>query len=197
MERRALLATLGAASGAVAGCVTIGGSTPTPGELVVDSPAFEDGGTIPREHTCDGPGRSPPFTFGGLPEPTEAVALTCRYPNSLAQNFDHWLLWNVPPERGEIPAGLPDTGTLPDLGDARQGENGVGEVGYLPVCPPPTLGEEEYRFRFYALRRPLDLPGGANQEQFEEELEGAVLASLRYVGYYARPDAVTGTARGR
>ena len=96
-----------------------------------------------------------------------------------------------------VSASAQGEGTLPDLGDARQGENGVGEVGYLPVCPPPTLGEEEYRFRFYALRRPLDLPGGANQEQFEEELEGAVLASLRYVGYYARPDVVTGTARGR
>jgi Raf kinase inhibitor-like YbhB/YbcL family protein len=198
MERRALLATLGgAATTGVAGCITIGGEPPTPDGLAVGSPAFDDGGTIPREYTCDGAGRSPPFTFDGLPEPTEAVALTCRYPNSLAQNFDHWLLWNVPPERGEIPAGLPDSETLSDLGGARQGVNGIGEVGYLPVCPPPTLGAEEYRFRIYALRRPLDLPGGANQERFEEALEGAVLASVRYVGFYARPDEITGTARGR
>jgi Raf kinase inhibitor-like YbhB/YbcL family protein len=198
MERRALLGTLGTtASLGLAGCISIGGEPPTPDGLSVTSPAFEDGGTIPASLTCDGAGRSPPFSFEGLPEPTEAVALTCRYPNSLAANFDHWLLWNVPPERGEIPAGLPTDEVLDDLGGARQGLNGIGGVGYLPVCPPPTLGAEEYRFRFYALRRPLELPGGANQERFEEELEGAVLASVRYVGFYARPDEVTGTARGR
>lgn len=198
MQRRALLATLGSAvTAGGAGCITIGGAPPTPDGMTVESPAFDDGGTIPREYTCDGVGRSPPFAFGDLPEPTEAVALVCRYPNSLAQNFNHWLLWNVPPERGEIPAGLPDTETLPELGGARQGLNGIGEVGYLPVCPPPTLGAEEYRFRLYALRRPLDLPGGANRERFEEALEGAVLASIRYVGFYDRPDDLTGTARGR
>ncbi|WP_185977253.1 YbhB/YbcL family Raf kinase inhibitor-like protein [Haloglomus irregulare] len=198
MDRRALLSTLGAAAAAgTAGCVSIGGTPPTPDEFGFRSPAFDDGGTIPMEYTCDGAGRSPPFRFSGLPEPTEAVALTCRYPNSLANNFDHWLLWDVPPDRAEIPAGLPTTESLSELGGARQGRNGIGQVGWLPVCPPPTLGAEEYRFRVYALRRPLDLPGGANQEQFEEELEGAVLASIRYVGYYARPDEVTGTARGR
>ncbi|MFB6205292.1 MAG: YbhB/YbcL family Raf kinase inhibitor-like protein [Haloglomus sp.] len=198
MERRALLATLGsAATAGVAGCITIGGAPPTPDGMEVRSPAFDDGGTIPREHTCDGAGRSPPFTFSDLPEPTEAVALVCRYPNSFAQNFTHWLLWNVPPDRGEIPGGLPDTEVLPGLGGARQGLNGIGEVGYLPVCPPPALDEEEYRFRLYALRQPLDLPGGANKERFEEAIEGAVLSSIRYVGFYDRPDDVTGTARGR
>lgn len=198
MKRRTLLSGLGtAATAGLAGCVSIGGSPPTPDGLDVQAPAFDDGSTLPVEHTCDGVGRSPAFEFDGLPEPTEAVALTCRYPNSIAQNFDHWLLWDVPPDRGRIPAGLPAAETLPDLGGARQGINGIGGVGYLPVCPPPTLDEEEYRFRFYALRRPLGLPGGANQERFEEALEGAVLASVRYVGYYARPDEVTGTARGR
>jgi hypothetical protein len=195
VSRRALLASLGGAASALAGCITIGGQPPTPDALRVESTAFPDGGDVPVEHTCDGAGRSPPFAWEGLPEPTEAVALTCRYPNSIAQQFDHWYLWNVPPDRGSIPADLPGTETLPDLGGARQGVNGVGDVGYLPLCPPPALGREEYRFRFYALRRPLDLPGGANGERFEEAIEGAVLASVRYVGYYARPDEATGTGR--
>lgn len=191
--RRAVLAALGSA--AVAGC-TIGGQPPTPDGFRVESPAFPDEGTVPVEFTCDGAGRSPPFTVGGLPEPTEALAVTGTYPNSVAQQFVHWLLWDVPPDRTEIPAGLPSEGTLPDLGGARQGTNGAGSVGYVPICPPGALGEEEYWFTVHALRRPLDLPGGANMEQFEEAIEGARLSSIRYTGYYARVDDATGTARG-
>ena len=198
MDRRALLSTLGAAAAAgTAGCVSIGGTPPTPDEFGFRSPAFDDGGTIPMEYTCDGAGRSPPFRFSGLPEPTEAVAPTCRYPHSLANNFDPWLLWGGAPGPAEIPAGAPTPDGVPDLGGARQGRNGIGQVGWLPVCPPPTLGAEEYRFRVYALRRPLDLPGGANQEQFEEEREGAVRAGFRYVGDDARREEGTGAARGR
>lgn len=191
--RRAVLATLGSA--AAAGC-TIGGQPPTPDGFRVQSPAFPDGGDVPTEFTCDGEGRSPPFTLSGIPEPTEAFAIIGTYPNSFAQQFVHWLLWDVPPDRTEIPAGLPAEGTLPELGDARQGTNGAGTVGYIPICPPPTLGEERYWFTVTALRRPLDLPPEANMEQFEEAIEGARLSSIRYTGRYARPEDATGTARG-
>ena len=35
--------------------------------LTLRSAAFQDGGEIPRAHTCEGGDRSPPLTFSGVP----------------------------------------------------------------------------------------------------------------------------------
>ena len=37
----------------------------------VQSPAFSEGGSIPRTHTCDGKDVSPPLSWSGVPEGSE------------------------------------------------------------------------------------------------------------------------------
>ena len=36
--------------------------------LTISSPAFENGGEIPRRYTCDGEDISPELRFGGIPQ---------------------------------------------------------------------------------------------------------------------------------
>jgi len=45
------------------------------GNMKLSSSAFEDGGAIPSEYTCDGADVSPPLTFSNIPENTKSLAL--------------------------------------------------------------------------------------------------------------------------
>ena len=191
-RRRVLAAGAGVASLSLAGC-TLGGSgsggEPTPDLLQFRPTAFDAGGLVPERFTCeadDGSGVSPPFAVESLPSPTEAVGLVVEYPNSVGATFTHWVLWNVPPDVGTIPADLPAEPTLPSLGGARQGRNGTGRVGYIGLCPPPTGEPVEYWFTLYALRRELDIPAGAERDAFDEAVETATLASRRLVARFGR-----------
>jgi Raf kinase inhibitor-like YbhB/YbcL family protein len=193
MRRRQVLATGGglAVSLPLAGCTTgaDGGGEPTPDLLRFRPTAFDPGGVVPERFTCeadDGTGISPPFAVESLPPPTEAVGLVVEFPNNVGSTFTHWVLWNVPPDVGTIPAGLPAEPTLDALGGARQGRNGIGRVGYVGLCPPPTGEQAEYWFTLYALRRELDVPAGAGRDAFDDAVETATLASRRLTGRFGR-----------
>lgn len=190
-RRQTLAAGVGVvASLSLAGCTLGSGDGPsTPERLRFRPTAFDPGGTVPDRFTCeasDGSGISPPFAVESLPPPTEAVAIVVEYPNSVGGTFTHWVLWNVPPDVREIPAGLPTDPTLPSLGGARQGRNGTGRVGYVGLCPPPTDEPREYWFTLYALRRELDVPAGASRDPFDDAVETATLASRRLTARFGR-----------
>ena len=53
-----------------------GPPTPTPGPpLQVSSAAFEPGGEIPAQYSCQGANLSPPLEWSGVPEGTQSLAL--------------------------------------------------------------------------------------------------------------------------
>ncbi|MFC7175728.1 YbhB/YbcL family Raf kinase inhibitor-like protein [Halosegnis marinus] len=182
--RRRLLATAGAAlAGGLAGCTDTEGS-PTPAALRYSVPAFADG-TVPARHTCDGEGVSPRVVVDAVPPPTESLALICTFPDDVASQVTLWTMWNLPPDTAEIPADVPAAPTVESLGDARQGTNARGDVGYLPICPPP--GEPyDHWLTLYACRREIALDPGASRDALAEELETATLASRRVVASYTR-----------
>ena len=191
-RRRALAAGVGLVSTlSLAGCTGDGeaGGEPTPDLLRFRPSAFDVDGIVPDRYTCeaqDGSGVSPPFAVESVPPPTEALGFVVEFPNDVGSTFTHWVLWNVPPDAGTIPAGLPAEPTLPSLGGARQGRNGTGEVGYVGLCPPPTGRPEEYWFTLYALRRELDVPAGAGRDAFDDAIETATLSSRRLTARFGR-----------
>ncbi|MEF8840061.1 MAG: YbhB/YbcL family Raf kinase inhibitor-like protein [Haloarculaceae archaeon] len=191
-RRRVLAAGVGVASAlSLAGCTlgADGGGESTPDLLRFRPTAFDAGETVPDRFTCeadDGTGVSPPFAVESLPPPTEAVGLVVEFPRNVGSTFTHWVLWNVPPDVGTVPAGLPTDPTLPSLGGARQGRNGTGRVGYVGLCPPPTGQPAEYWVTLYALRRELDVPAGAGRDAFDDAVETATLASRRLTARFGR-----------
>ncbi|WP_255196023.1 YbhB/YbcL family Raf kinase inhibitor-like protein [Halorarius litoreus] len=185
-SRRRLLSMVGAASiGGVAGCTDVGTSgSPTPQALQYTVPALADG-TVPRRLTCDGEGVSPRVEIANVPPPTESIALVFTYPDDVASQQTLWTMWDIPPETTEIPANVPPEPRVESLDGAAQGRNARGDIGYLPVCPPP--GDDfEHWFTLYALRRPLDLEPGAPRDAIREELETATLASQLTKATYRR-----------
>ncbi|MFB6118991.1 YbhB/YbcL family Raf kinase inhibitor-like protein [Halosegnis sp.] len=183
-ERRRVLAGLGAAvTAGFAGCGSAS-RTATPDALRFTVPALADG-TVPTRLTCDGDGTSPRVEIDAVPPPTESIALIFTFPDDIASQVTLWTMWNVPPETETVPADVPATERVAALNGARQGRNARGDIGYLPVCPPPGRSYEHW-FTLYACRRQLDLEAGASRDALAEELETATLASKRVVATYER-----------
>jgi Raf kinase inhibitor-like YbhB/YbcL family protein len=141
--------------------------------FVLSSPAFHAGHAIPRRHTCDGAGSSPPLRWTAPPRGTKAFALFVI--DLDAGPYTHWTLWDLPPASRRIPAR-----TKWRL----QGTNSFGHVGYSGPCPPS--GRHRYVFTLYALRQKLGLPRGAVSAQFTHALVRRVIATSTMTGTYRR-----------
>lgn len=157
-------------------------------KLTLTSSAFENDGIIPAKYTCDGDGKlSPPLLIRGVPEEAKSLALIMDDPDipDVARKthgisaFDHWTLFNIPPETSEIPEG----GTA-----GTPGVNTSGNPYYIGPCPPPQYEPSEHRyvFRLYALRAPLELKTGATKKEVLSALAPLVVAEAELVGRYAR-----------
>ena len=147
--------------------------------MKLTSPAFGDGAPIPARYTCDGEDVSPELRWSGLPDGTVSLALTCQDPDAPRGTFTHWVIWNLDPTEGGIPAGDVPKG-------ARQGRNDFGQIGYGGPCPPPGHGVHRYFFTLYAVSTELGLPEGATIVAFHNVLRDVTLADAQLLGTYER-----------
>jgi Raf kinase inhibitor-like YbhB/YbcL family protein len=160
------------------------GTTIPSGAFAVSTDAFEDGGSIPQRYTADGEDVSPPFTISGVPSEAGPLALVVDDPD--ANDFVHWLLWNVPAERTSLPEGIDRTETVDSLDGARQGTNGFGDVGYRGPSPPEDDGPHTYEFTFHAIDSTLDVEAGATRSELADPLSAVSIATTTYSGTYDR-----------
>ena len=75
--------------------------------FVLASSAFDDGGLIPAQFTCDEKQISPPLSIKGAPEETKSYALIMEdrdVPKSLKPDgtFLHWVVFNIPASTNEM-----------------------------------------------------------------------------------------------
>ncbi len=143
------------------------------------SPAFENGGDIPVKYTCEGEDLSPPLKWRGVPGEAQSLVLICDDPDAPNGTWSHWVLYNIPTDRFELPEGFAAQSELP------QGRNDFGDVGYGGPCPPRGSAHQ-YFFRFYALGTVLGLGKGATRLQVLNAIEDHILAQTELIGRYAR-----------
>lgn len=166
----------------LAGCTSDDASRfNAPRDLTVSSPTIQAGEPIPREHTCDGPNRSPQLDVTGFSGDAETIALAVTDPDAPTGTFTHWVVWNVPASGGAV--SFPE-GSAPQ--DAVEGRNSAGNVGYTGPCPPKEDRAHRYRFTAYSVDRSLDLERGATRSELFSALEGHVLAWGRLTARYDR-----------
>jgi Raf kinase inhibitor-like YbhB/YbcL family protein len=153
------------------------GTGPT-APFALTSPAFRDGGAIPKEDTCDGAGRSPELRWTGVPSGAKALVLEVI---DIDASFIHWLVLDLPPTSpGSLAAGV-GTGSS----DPQQGTNSFGKVGWGGPCPPS--GTHRYVFVLSALAAPLGLAGHPAPATVEDAIAvGTLLARARLTGTYHR-----------
>lgn len=153
--------------------------------LTISSPAFADGGPIPRAHTCDGADLSPPLTWSGVPAAAQQLALIVDDPDAPGRGFVHWVLYGLPASATGVPAGLPRDGALAKPVTARQGSNDFHRIGYGGPCPPPGPAHR-YGFVLYALDIELKLPPGAAKAVLQQAMKGHILEEAKTIGKYGR-----------
>ena len=147
-----------------------------PMTVSVTSTAFDDGGDIPRRHTCDGEDLSPPLRFGNLPSGTAELALLVDDPDAPGGTFVHWVAWGIDPAKAALAEGESPPGA---------GANGFGRRGYGGPCPPKGA-PHRYVFTAYALSGHPDLKAGASANDLRRAVGPLLLAQGRLVGRYAR-----------
>jgi Raf kinase inhibitor-like YbhB/YbcL family protein len=184
MRLNLMIVTVVTAMGVVSGCGDgrTGSSAPTPTaahDLAVTSPAFPDGGTIPRRYTCDGDDVSPPLAFTGVPAGAASLALLVEDPDAPHGTFTHWLVWDIGPHTTNLGTGQAPTGAV-------EGRNGFGRTGYGGPCPPRGDRPHRYVFSLYATDRRLSLAPGATPDDLRHALAGHTLASGTLTGRYGR-----------
>lgn len=156
---------------------TVSGNTSAVAPIALTSTAFEPGGSIPLDHTCDGAGVSPPLAWGSVPYGTVELALTVT--DSDAGGFVHWVLARLDPTVQALAVGVVPDGAI-------EAKNGAGTVGWKGPCPPKGSGPHRYVFTLYALTSASGVTAGMNGKDAVDAISKVPGLTATLIGSYQR-----------
>jgi Raf kinase inhibitor-like YbhB/YbcL family protein len=146
--------------------------------MILTSPSFRNGETIPKKFTCDGGDINPELQIQNVPAEAKSLALVLHDPDApVPGGFTHWVVWNIKPTTTLIKDESVPPGSV-------EGENSAGENQYFGPCPPS--GTHHYQFRLYALDTMLDMPEATAPANAWNEIRKHAIAETELVGLYAR-----------
>ena len=146
--------------------------------MIITSPSFNDGETIPKKFTCDGGDFNPELQIQNVPPEAKSLALVLHDPDApLSGGFTHWVVWNIKPSTTFIKEESIPPGSV-------EGLNTAGENRYAGPCPPP--GSHHYQFKLYALDVMLEMRENTPAAEAWIEIEEHAIAEAELVGKYAR-----------
>lgn len=148
------------------------------GDLAIKSPAFKNQEYIPKKYTGDGRDINPPLIFENVPKGTKSLVLIMDDPDAPMGTWDHWIVFNIPPEVREIKENEVPKGSV-------LGTNDFRKLEYGGPSPPPGK-PHRYFFKLYALDTILNLRQGVRKKEVEKAMQGHVLAQTSLVGLYQR-----------
>ena len=139
---------------------------------MIEVGSLAPGSSLPDTNSCKGASESPAVSWDGIPAGTKTLVLILDDPDASPGTFTHWLVYNIPPKTGSIPAGQTAQKALAN--GAQQGDSSSGSRGYYPPCPP--IGTtHRYIFRLYAVDMDITQPI-ADRESIDWALQGHTLA---------------------
>ncbi len=143
------------------------------------SSAFDSGELIPKRFGMDFENIHPPLTIDDTPTETISFVLIMEDPDVPAATgvavWDHWVVFNIPPNTASIPEGAQPTGVA--------GRGTRGKLEYTGPRPPDR--EHRYFFKLYALDTVLDLAEGATKQEVLDATDGHILATAELMGRFA------------
>jgi Raf kinase inhibitor-like YbhB/YbcL family protein len=157
--------------------------------MVISSPAFGDGGTIPDRYTQDGESLFPPLDWHGVPAGARSLALIVEdadapFPRPLV----HALLHSMPPTLSGIPeGGVAMRQVRPSPLGFKAGRNSVARAGWLAPGPIPGHGPHRYAFQLFAFDAMPQFSAPPGRGTLLKAMKQNVLAVARTVGVYQRP----------
>jgi hypothetical protein len=145
--------------------------------LKISSPAFENGGEIPKKYTCDGANVNPPLKIENVPSNTKSLALVFDDIDAPRGSYVHWILWNIDPNVKEIKENSVPEGAV-------QGLNDFKKRNYGGPCPPRRV--HKYVFKIYALDTLLNLSPNLSKKDLEKAMEGHIISRSQLTGLFKR-----------
>lgn len=152
-------------------------------KMELTSEAFEYGGFIPKQYTCDagfGLDESPPLEITGVPKKAKSLVLICENLESETGLWVHWLVFNLP----AVITRIPGAANIKALGGI-EGKTTDDKNHYSGPCP--AVEQKSYYFNLYALDTMLNLDHNATKENVLEAMKGHILAETDLIGKYKRP----------
>ena len=142
--------------------------------LTLSSPDFKHNDFIPARFTCEGKGINPAITIERIPPEAKSLVLIVDDPDAPGKTFDHWIVWNIPPQE------IIKENSVPGI----QGMNSTGENKYIPPCPPS--GTHRYFFKVYALNTMMDIKEGTGKGVIEKAMDKHIIAAAELIGLYQK-----------
>ncbi|HEY1339688.1 MAG TPA: YbhB/YbcL family Raf kinase inhibitor-like protein [Bryobacteraceae bacterium] len=163
-------------------------AAPGPG-LTLTTPAFADGGEIPRQFTQSDPKPiSPKLEWTNVPANTVTFVLYMHDPDVAVQRKTddvlHWLAFNIPGTARELPENVPPEPKLPD--GTVQCKNQGGVVGYRGPGAPAAGPHHHYTLELFALDTKLDLGPDATRADVLKAIDGHILGKGVLMGRFHR-----------
>ena len=142
--------------------------------LKISSPVFEHEGYIPMKYSCEGQNTNPPLIITEFPKETVSLVLIVEDPDAPQKIFDHWIVWNIKPQKAILENTIP----------GKMGKNSLGENRYTGPCPPS--GTHRYYFKVYALDTLLDFDADTDKKLIEQAMQNHILAYGELMGLYKK-----------
>ena len=137
-------------------------------QLVVTSPAFEPGGSIPVEYTGDGASVSPPIEWKDAPQGTKSFAVNLWHVPGPGDIKSYWVVYNIPANVTKLSKNDKSTGTV--------GLNDKNRREYDPMKSKGP-GVKQYHITVYALSAELKLaPEKATRANLLDAIKDLTLA---------------------
>ena len=151
--------------------------------IQVSSNSFQNEQEMPVEFSCKGKSTAPDIKWTNLPDGAKSYALIAMdwdAPSPRLRLFPivHWILYDIPRERTEIPQGSTNANLNQDK--IVPGLNIAGQPGYMAPCPP--LGTHRYEFHVYALDVDHIQPVSNDRAGVMKAMNGHVLGYGELVG---------------
>ena len=153
-------------------------------KLKLTSPAFSDGGEIPRECGYKHGNKVPPLKIECAYTRIKRLALIMDDPDAMGavgKVWVHWVVWNI--ESEALKQFQYSASQTPEILLSTTGMTDFGEVGYGGPAPPDK--RHTYVFKLYALDSILDLPEGSTKSELEKAMEGHIIEQTQLTGTYA------------
>jgi Raf kinase inhibitor-like YbhB/YbcL family protein len=175
-------ASSSSSSSSTSGSSKASGQLPPPqsGAMAITSSAFERGGALPKQYTCDGANISPPLEWKNVPAKAAALVLIMIDDSATGPASGiRWFVGDINPSSKGVAAGQTPEGGI--VGSDTQGKGGYGGI-----CPPAGK-TSTIQFTLYALSKKIPLSAGFQPSLAEEEYgQGKLLmgeAATTYATY--------------
>lgn len=118
---------------------------------------WKEGERMPNAHVFNGMGAtgenlSPHVAWSDAPAGTKSFVVLCYDPDApTGSGWWHWVVYDIPPNVGELARGAGDARGSGLPKGAKQGRTDFGGPGYGGAAPPPGHGVHRYMLTVYAM----------------------------------------------